>query len=171
MVQTTQTTNTVLPSRLPDNYMSDFSAIPGAFAGFMGSVIIIAIIGALALATGQDIWLSPRLIASTLLGEGAATGAFPIILGTIMHLSIGVVYGAFFGLITPTMPRALWIVAGIIYGVAIWGIAAVLIPLLSPFDTATTAYFSALIIANVIFGITLGIAATFYGFRKSIRTE
>lgn len=167
----TQTTNSALPSRLPDNYMSDFSAIPGAFAGFMGSVIIIAIIGALAVATGQDIWLSPRLIASTLLGDGAATGAFPIIFGTLMHLTIGVVYGAVFGLITPRMPRALWSVAGIIFGVAIWGIAAVLIPRLSPFDTSTTAYFSALIIANVIFGLTLGVAATFYGFRKSTPTE
>jgi hypothetical protein len=155
-------------TRSPKAYFSELPVRAGAFAGFMGSVAIMAIIGILAVATGQDVWLSPRVIASVLLREGAATGVFPILLGTIMHLSIGAVYGAIFARIMPRMPRAFWIVVGLLYGVVIWVIAVIVLPLVIGIsDISSVAYFSALIISNVTFGIFLGSAATAYGYRQA----
>ena len=153
-------------NRNPANYYSELSMRVGALAGVIGSIAIILVITPLAIGAGLDAMLSPRVIASVLLGEAAATGFLAVILGTLMHLVAGGAYGALFATVMPRMPRAFWFVAGILFGVAIWAIAAVAVPPFIPFDglgIEPTLYFSALIISHVTYGIVLGLAGSFYG--------
>lgn len=152
----------------PQNYFSTMPLRTGVIAGIIGSFGIIAVITILALAAGFDPFLSPKFIASVILRDGAwATGAggtLAIAVGTIMHVMAGAFYGAIFALIMPKMPRGFWFVAGLIFGVVIWGIAAVVLPILTPSNQIEAlAYTNAQIISHLIFGITLGIAGSFFG--------
>jgi len=153
--------------RMPENYLSDLPIIVGMVAGVIGSFAIIAVITLLALAAGQDIFLSPRVIASVILGDSAFTGALPIVVGTVMHIGAGIFYGALFAFAMPKMPRAFWFVAGIIFSVVIWGIAAFLLPFLIPENQiAPNVYTNALIISHITYGITLGLAGSAYGINR-----
>ncbi len=157
-------------AQTPKDYFSVLPVRIGIIAGIIGAFGIIAVITILALIAGYDIWLSPRFIASVILRDAAwsagAMGIFAITLGTLMHLFSGAIYGAIFAYIMPKMPRGFWFVAGIIFGVAIWGIAVIGIPLLTPTpmnEISTLSYTNALIMSHVIFGITLGVAGSFFG--------
>lgn len=166
-VETKLVNDDVNAANIPENYFSDLPVRFGAFAGVMGSVSIMAVIGLLALATGQSVWLAPRVIASTLMGAAAETGFFAVILGTVMHLVAGALYGALFAAIMPRMPRAFWAVAGMVFGVAIWGIAWIGLPyFIEPVGVSETTYFSALIISHVTYGVFLGIAGSMYGYKR-----
>lgn len=153
---------------VPDNYFSKLPVRFGTFAGVMGSIAIMAVIGLFAIATGQDIWAAPRIIASAFLGEAAYTGILGIIVGTIIHLASGAMYGAIFAFIMPRMPRAFWSVAGLLFGLLVWVIAWIGLPfLINPVGISETTYLSALIISHATFGIFLGIAGSFYGYKNS----
>lgn len=157
----------VAPPRTPANYFSELPVRIGAFAGLMGSVTIIAILAGLTVSGGEDVWTAPRAIASAFLGEGAATGFFPVILGTIVHLISGTMYGALFAYVTPRMPRAFWVVTGMMFGVAIWVIALIGLPVfIEPVQISETTYFNVLLISHIVFGLVLGIAGALYGFRE-----
>jgi len=157
-----------IPPRDPANYFSELSVRFGVFAGLIGSVVIIAIITGLTLGSGQDIWLSPRVIASVFLGEGAFTGILPIILGTIVHFISGAVYGAVFAYIVPRLPRGFWVVAGLLYGLIIWGIASIVLrPFIQPINISSIAYFTVLLFSHIVFGLILGTAGSLHGYRDS----
>ncbi|MEL6526680.1 MAG: DUF6789 family protein [Chloroflexota bacterium] len=149
----------------PANYFSDLPVRTGVIAGMVGSVAIIVVIGLLAVLSGQDPMLSPRIISSVILGEGAFTGPLPIIVGTAMHFAAGAAYGAIFAFAVPRMPRGFWFVAALVFSMLIWGIAAVLLPILAntPPELTTIQYTNAQIISHLTYGITLGFAAAFFG--------
>ncbi|MEO1288705.1 MAG: DUF6789 family protein [Chloroflexota bacterium] len=163
-----QATTTSSSNMTPANYFSTMPVRTGIIAGIIGSVGIIFAITVLALATSLDPFLSPRFIASVILRDGAwATGAggtLAIAVGTLMHLAAGAFYGAVFAFAMPKMPRGFWFVAGLIFGVVIWGIAAVALPILAPAnEIQPIVYTNAQIISHLVFGITLGIAGSFFG--------
>ncbi len=152
----------------PQNYFGTLSVSTGVIAGIIGAVGIIIVIGILALVTGRDPFLSPRFIASIVLRDAAwATGAgatLAIGLGTIMHLITGAIYGAIFALVMPKMPRGFWFVAGILFAVVLWVISAFGLPLITPENQIDSlVYTNAEIVSHLIFGITLGIAGSFFG--------
>jgi len=149
---------------IPKSYLSKLPVRLGAVFGVMGSFLIMAVIALLTLSTGEDIWRSPRIIASLFMGEAANTGVLPIIIGTIIHLILGASFGAIFARIVPKLPRPIWIVAGILFGLALWAGAAYLLPLfVDTGDISSANYFGGLLIANVVFGINLGLAGALYG--------
>lgn len=153
-------------NRNPANYYSTLSMRVGALAGVLGSIAIILVITPLAMGAGLDPMLSPRVIASVLLREAASAGLLAVIIGTLMHFAAGAMYGAIFAYLMPRMPRAFWFVAGVLFGVAIWAIAALAMPSFVPFEgleVTQSMYFSALIISHVTYGIVLGLAGSFYG--------
>ena len=79
-------------------------------------------------------------------------------------------YGAIFAMVMPRLrvPRPFWILVGLLYGVVIWVIAAVGLPMLvQTLDVNPTTYFSVLLISHILFGLTLGFAGAFYGLSKS----
>lgn len=149
----------------PANYFSDLPVRTGIIAGMIGSVAIIVVIGLLAVAAGQDPMLSPRIISSVILGEGAFSGFLPIIVGTIMHFGAGAIYGAIFAFAVPRMPRGFWFVAALVFSMLIWGIAAVVLPIIAntPPELTTIQYTNAQIVSHLTYGITLGFAAAFFG--------
>lgn len=154
-------------NNVPKNYFSKLPLTYGAFAGLMGSFAIMAVVAVMALAAGTDIFLSPRIIASAVMGANAETGVLAIIVGTIIHLISGTVYGAIFAAIVPRIPRGFYFVAGILFGVAIWAIAAIGLPFFISDEiggVSDVAYFNVLIIAHVSYGIFLGTAGALHGY-------
>ena len=106
--------------------------VSGALAGLVGGVMM-AIVGAiLALAIGDDLWKAPKLIATFVVSPDsvAAPGflAGPVIIGSMIHLALSVLFGVGFGILTTRiwkMPLAYGapMVFGFVYGLAIWLIA------------------------------------------------
>ena len=147
-----------------DAISSKLSLRAGILAGLVGSVAVIIVVTAAVLTAGEDIWIAPRTIASVFFGDNAMTGFFPVIVGTIMHFVTGALEGAIFALILPRLPRAFWIVAGLIYGVAAWVVASfALLPEIAPIMTSIEGYGSVLLIGHVAFGLVLGLFGATYG--------
>lgn len=113
------------PAQVSSNYFGYLSVRLGIVFGIIGALFIMALIAVLSLGSGEDIWQSPRMIASALLGENAAVGIFPIVLGTFIRLLSGAAYGALFAAMMPRLPSPFWIVAGLLFGVAIWFVAVI----------------------------------------------
>lgn len=158
------TRSSKVEAQTPENYFSTLSVRTGAIAGFIGAIVIIIALTAIAFPASMDLWLAPRFIASIFLGESAFIGVFPIILGTVIHILLGTVYGAVFAVAIPRLPRAFWFVAGLIYSIGLWGVAAYILPTIAQTNMMTDlAYTNALIISHILFGITLGIAGSFFG--------
>lgn len=133
----------------------------GAVAGLIGAVIMMAVIGGIVLATGYSLFTAPVAIASIVFGEGAS-GMFPIVVGTIIHLATGTALGYLFAALMPSIHRTMWLVAGLIYGILAWGFSTVVIlPLLSQ-SAVPTDTFGPLLIAHVLYGFTLGVAGNVY---------
>jgi hypothetical protein len=156
-----------IDTRTPANYYSKLTKRVGAIAGIIGAIAIILVITPLAVAAGENPMLSPIVISSVVLREAAADSALLAgIIGTALHIVAGALYGIIFAALMPRMPRALWFVAGVVFGLAIWAFAALAVPPFIPFEglgIEPTLYFSALIISHVVYGAVLGLAGSFYG--------
>jgi len=151
--------------------------VSGALAGLVGGVMM-AIVGAiLALAIGDDLWKAPKLIATFVVSPDsvAAPGflAGPVIIGSVIHLALSVLFGLGFGILTTRiwkMPLAYGapMVFGFVYGLAIWLIAYfIVLPLLNPLILEI--YAPSFLIQNLTYGISVGLA---YGLlHSSSRSE
>lgn len=146
--------------------------VSGALAGLVGGVMM-AIVGAiLALAIGDDLWKAPKLIATFVVSpDTAATPGFlagPVIIGSVIHLTLSALFGVGFGILTTRlwkMPLAYGapMVFGFVYGLAIWLIAYfIVLPLLNPL--ILDIYAPSFLIQNLTYGISVGLA---YGFLHS----
>jgi uncharacterized membrane protein YagU involved in acid resistance len=112
----------------------------------------------------NDIFTAARMIATVVYGPEVETGVTPIIVGTLIHLLTGGIFGAVFAWIMPRLPRGIWVVAGLIYGEAVWLISTfILLPIVAPLITTADANFNVLLIGHVIYGLVLGIAGGTYG--------
>jgi hypothetical protein len=146
------------------NYQSELPVRAGLLAGVVGSLAIMVVVTALLIITGRDIWTAARLIATVVYGPEASEGFLPIVIGTIIHLVTGGVLGAIFGRIMPSMPRGFWLVPGLMYGVAAWILSSfVILPVVAPSTIQADANIEVLLLAHVVYGLTLGLAGASYG--------
>lgn len=153
-------------AQVPSNYFGYLPVRLGIVFGIFGAILIMALIAVLSLGSDEDIWQSPRMIASALLGENAAVGVFPILLGTVIHLLSGAAYGALFAAVMPRLPRPFWIVAGLLFGIAIWFLAVIGLPLVvEPVAMDEVTYFNILLITHLAFGLNLGAAGGLFGLK------
>lgn len=147
-----------------ENYEIRFPTQAGLLAGLSGSLSIIVIVTGILLLSGNDIWTVVRLIATSVYGPEAGSGFAPIVVGTILHVATGTILGAIFAHIVPQGPRGMFIMAGIVYGVAAWSVSTfIILPIVAPLLVATDVNISVLLIAHIIYGFTLGLAGAGYG--------
>ena len=107
------------------------------------------------------------IVAGLVMGEGIGTmlgrfdpgqGGAPLV-GALAHLATAGVYGVIFGLLGRFVPRGWrgrvpgWL-AGLVYGLALFAVALVLLPAVaSPLQEIPRLHFA---VAHVIYGLTLG---------------
>jgi hypothetical protein len=138
--------------------------LAGLIAGLAGSIAIIVVITGVLLVTGRDIGTAARLIATFVYGPDPGTGVGPIIVGTVLHLLTGAVFGAIFARVVPSLPRSVFIIAGLIYGILTWFVSSyAILPIVAPLMVAADVNVGVLLIAHVVYGFTLGIVAATYG--------
>ncbi len=146
------------------NYESRLPIRAGLLAGVAGALSIMVVVTAILLVSGNDVWTAARLIATFVYGPDTGNGVVPIMVGTILHLTTGGVLGAVFAASVPCLPRNIWIVAGLIYGVVAWFVSSFMIlPFAAPLLVATDVNVGVLLIAHVVYGFTLGLAGAGYG--------
>lgn len=149
-----------------ENMRGQLSLREGAFSGFVGALGIILVVTAIIVSNGYSWFLAPRLIASAIYGS-EVMGFMPILLGTAIHLVTGTLLGVAFAFVMPPIYRTMWMVAGLIFGIAAWGASTLLIlPIIAPgmLDVAGgTADRGVLLIAHVVYGFILGMAGATNG--------
>jgi hypothetical protein len=118
---------------LPANYESKLPVRAGLLAGLAGALSIMVVVAAILVLSGQDIWTAARLIAVVVYGPDAATATAPIAVGTLIHLLTGSTLGAIFAWVLPCMPRNIWVVAGLLYGIVAWIVSTfIVLPIVAP---------------------------------------
>jgi hypothetical protein len=131
-----------------ENYECKLPVRAGIAAGLAGAIAIIAVITLLLLASGSDLFVA----------------ALPIIVGTLIHLTIGAVLGGVFARIMPRMHRNMYIIAGVMYGVAAWLVSTFLIlPVVAPLMVGAEPNIYVLFLAHIVYGLVLGMAGGSYG--------
>jgi hypothetical protein len=148
---------------LPANYESKLPVRAGLLAGLLGALSIMVVVAALLVLSGRDIWAAARLIAVVVYGPDAVVGLAPIVVGTIIHLLTGSTLGAVFAWVLPCLPRNIWVVAGLVYGIAAWLVSTfIVLPVVAPPMIAADANVNVLLLAHVIYGLALGVAGATY---------
>ena len=148
---------------LPANYESKLPVRAGLLAGLAGALSIMVVVAAILVLSGQDIWTAARLIAVVVYGPDAAIGLAPIVVGTAIHLLMGSVLGTVFARVLPCMPRNIWVVAGLLYGIVAWLVSTFLVlPIVAPPMIAADANVNVLLLAHVVYGLVLGVAGATY---------
>lgn len=154
---------------LPKNYESKLSVRAGLIAGIAGSLSIMVVVAGILVLNGRDIFTAARLIATVVYGPEAAFGVAPIIVGTLVHLITGGVFGAVFAWLIPCLPRGFWIVVGLIYGLIVWLISSfIILPVVAPPMIAADANKNVLLLAHVVYGLVVGVAGATYELRWSL---
>jgi hypothetical protein len=148
---------------IPDNYESKLPVRAGLLAGLTGALSIMVVVAALLVLAGRDIWTAARLIAVVVYGPDAAVGSAPIVVGTLIHLLTGSALGAIFAWVLPCMPHNIWVVAGLIYGIAAWLVSTfIVLPIVAPLMIAADTNVNVLLLAHLIYGFVLGVAGATY---------
>ncbi len=146
-----------------ENYETRLPVLAGLIAGLAGSLAIMVVVTGILLVSGRDLGMAARLIATFVYGPDAATGFAPIVVGTVLHLVTGAVFGAIFARIVPSLPRSVFIMAGLIYGILTWFVTSyAILPIAAPLLVAQVNV-GVLLTAHVVYGFTLGIVAATYG--------
>jgi hypothetical protein len=147
-----------------ENYETKLPVVAGLIAGLAGSLAIMVVVTGILLVSGNDLGMAARLIASFVYGSDAGTGFAPIVVGTLLHVVTGTVFGAIFARIVPSLPRNVFIIAGLIYGILTWFVTSyAILPIAVPLMVASEVNVGVLLIAHVVYGFTLGIVAATYG--------
>ena len=131
---------------------------PGLIVGLIGGVLMGLVLMLFAFRQG-DVFRPMKLIAATLLGENALSGAGlqpgPVLLGMILHFMTAIFFGIFFAWIGGYLTLGAAMGWGVIFGLSVWVIMQYgLLPVINPFLAATPPLPFA--IAHVIFGLSLG---------------
>ena len=143
------------------SYQTKVRLTAGLLAGFISALSIIVVVTAGLVLTGSDIWTAARLIATSLFGDTAAGGGWlAVILGTLIHLLTGTLFGGLFAAFVPRLPANVYVVAGILYGLLVWIVMGlVVLPVSARLLVASSGNLIMLLFAHVIYGFVLGIAA------------
>ncbi len=142
------------------SYQTKVRLTAGLLAGFISALSIIVVVTAGLVLTGSDIWTAARLIATSLFGDTAGGGWLAVILGTLIHLLTGTLFGGLFAAFVPRLPANVYVVAGILYGLLVWIVMGlVVLPVSARLLVASSGNLIMLLFAHVIYGFVLGIAA------------
>lgn len=157
---------TSTPSRTSFSPLPNITGLGGAIAGLAGGAAMLLIGAILSIVVGHDIWAEAKQIAAPLFGASTAMQpgfvAAPVIVGTIIHFLIAALLGALFGIVVRRvfhLPTAFGssVVAGLIYGFAVWMLAYfVLLPIFNPVLAQGT-YAPSFIIQHLVYGIVTGL--------------
>ncbi|MEL6148503.1 MAG: hypothetical protein AAFV33_04485 [Chloroflexota bacterium] len=135
----------------------------GAISGLAGSLGIMVVVTILVVATGNDLFTAPLVIASVLYGE-PITGFVPVLVGTGVHLLTGTVLGFIFAAVMPGIHRTMWMVAGLIYGMGAFVVSSLIVlPLINPVVMTDQTNAFVFLLAHVIYGFILGIVGSTHG--------
>jgi uncharacterized membrane protein YagU involved in acid resistance len=156
----TQSTTQQKVSRLPD-----IMGLGGGIAGLVGGIAMAIVAAILAASRGNDIWLEAKQIANPLFTTdvGALPGfvAGPVIVGTLIHLFLSIVFGSTYSIIMRRIFKlpsdmGVPVLAGLIFGLTIWMIAYfVVLPIVNP--ALLDMYQPAFVIQHIVYGIVTGL--------------
>ena len=134
----------------------------GALSGLISALVVIVVMTVILVANGVGGFTTPRVIASVLMGSNT-TGLDAVSLGTLIHLATGTILGVVFALLMPPIHRVMWIVAGMIYGIAAFMASAlVVLPMFTPGYRAAAATIGVLLTVHVMYGAILGLLGGTY---------
>ncbi len=148
----------------PDFTRRDLLA--GALAGIGGGLAMGLLAMAVAFFTpwgDRSIWLPINQIASTVMGAGVLGPQFNFpaaLVGLLIHFAVSAVLGIVFALIYHRLLRlprqvGLPVVVGAVYGLGVWVLASVLLPVIAP--AMAFAARPGFIAGQLVFGITTGV--------------
>ncbi len=147
--------------QLPEK-MHPYSA--GAKGGLAGGALMAVVATLYGLVSGRGIWYPINLLAAMILPQFADNslerlGQFDLpalLVGTVIHLTVSVIVGLFFGVLLPTLPRSpvFWggVVSPLLWTGAIYSFMGVLNPVMS--QHVDWLWFVA---SQVVYGLTVGI--------------
>ncbi|MBC8163611.1 MAG: hypothetical protein H7Z42_20585 [Roseiflexaceae bacterium] len=145
--------------------LPDIIGLGGAVAGLGAGLVMAALAAVIAGARGVDIWLEAKQIAAPLFpGFDPSVSGFvagPIIVGTLIHLLLSMVFGATFSIVKRRILKlpsdmGVPVLAGLIYGFALWLLAFfIVLPLINP--ALLDMYQPAFIGQHLVYGVLLGL--------------
>jgi len=147
-------------TRLPD-----IAGLGGAIAGLGGGVAMAVVAAIISQGMGGDIWLESKQIAAVVYGPAAmAQPGFvpgPVVLGTLLHLLVSTLLGAFFGIMSRRVLRltsefGMPLVTGLVYGMMIWMVAYFLV--LPAIDSALMETYAPIyLVQHIVYGLVTGL--------------
>jgi hypothetical protein len=141
--------------------------VAGALAGLIAGLAMgaAALLIGVAYDQGADPWAPVKSIAGLVYPAAVVAQpgfvAGPVLAGTAIHLIVAMVLGAVFAVLyrgvlrLPFQLGIPWLMGGV-YGIAIWTLSLVLLPLISP--VMANAGKPAFMVAHVVYGVVLGLA-------------
>ena len=136
--------------------LPDIPGLGGALAGLGGGLAMIIVAAMLSVAIDNDIWRQPREIAQLVLGSAAQTGWGPVVLGTLLHFLTAALAGAAFSILSRRLLHlpsdyGAQVLAGLIYGLALWFVAYfIILPFTNPALLDT--YAPSFVIQHLVYG-------------------
>ncbi len=144
------------PRAAPTNSSLGDSAVDGLLAGTLAGLLMAVYLTVVGMLDGQ-VW-------TTILAQFDPSPTPSALTGTLAHLAVSGVYGVFFGIawrwLRRLWPRVPGWLLGLAYGLALWGVALLLLRLPA---AATTAGWLAgaapvhLALAHALYGLALGV--------------
>ncbi len=143
----------------------------GVVAGIVGGLALAIFLAVVALLNGMPVapvfkgaalpLFGPERVSSPLWEPGV------VVLGTLLHLAVSIVWGVLFGLLFYGMSRAATMLAGIGWGLTVWiGMFYVVLPLTGGFGVTQATPLWQAITMHLVFG--LAAAAAFLPFQRRI---
>jgi hypothetical protein len=138
------------------------AALGGVVAGIAGGLAITLVMLIAAAAGGRDIWMTFKFAAAPLLGDRAMLPGFDagaVLLGTVCHLAVSIVWGVLFALLAYGLSRGATVIAGAVFGIVVWiGMFYVVMPIVGLGRGGESQPVAFAILEHVVFGVVTGIA-------------
>lgn len=135
----------------------------GVMGGIVGGLAIAVFLAVSALLKGASIWPVFKGAAAPFIGARAADpsfDAFAILLGTILHFAIAIVWGLLFALLFDGFSKGATFAFGALWGVVVWAaMYYVVLPIAGMGQMARGTPWMMALIAHLVFG--LGVALGF----------
>lgn len=134
------------------------AAIHGAMAGVLGAIVMALLMMMVTAGRGDGFWTPLQLIGGVAFGSAwQSFGA--ALLGGVIHLMVGAVVGALYGVLTRHVEGMVYsTMLGIVFGIAVFAPATYLIlPVVDPVMYETM-HLGVLFMAHIVYGLVTGAA-------------